>query len=102
LVNAQKDNHDCLGTLPYGCQDNEMSIYPNPAKDNFTIVLNQIQNEDGYVSIFSTNGEVIKNQLFFETNAINIEVKDIPSGLYIVKVALKNEKTLFKKVLIQN
>jgi hypothetical protein len=83
-------------------QDNQISVYPNPAKDNFTIVLNQTQNEDGLVSIFSTNGELIKNQLFFETNIIDIDAKDIPSGLYILKVELKNGKPFFKKVIIQN
>ncbi len=83
-------------------ENSDITIYPNPAKDNFTVILAQTQSESGSLCIFDNNGKMITNQLFFETNSINIDTRDILSGLYIVKITLNNRKPFFKKIVIQN
>lgn len=64
-----------------------VKIYPNPAKDNFRITLNQNNENNLILEIFSMNGDKIfqnilkKNQTSYEVNI------SLPSGMYIVKLS---------------
>jgi len=74
-------------------------IYPNPAKNDFQIALdNSINsNEIKNISIFNLYGDII-----FETNkyAERISLNDVASGVYFVKITVGNDQ-LIKKLIIQ-
>ncbi len=74
----------------------EFKIFPNPAKDNFNILLNG--NENYLIDIISINGKTVKH---FNTSGkyINIDCSDFPEGMYIIK-AVSSGKTQQQKVII--
>jgi len=107
----------CVGSSDYfdvtiddcmGIDDNyavaEMSISPNPAKENVEIILSCKAGSTYKVVVFNTLGQVM-----FETNGVtmgdkqnvNIDVNTYKSGMYIVNLTTKdglNIRKTFEKV----
>lgn len=79
--------------------DNDFSelkvyLYPNPAKNYFTIsgLLNQ-----GKVEVFNTFGSKVFEQIFYKTENCYI---DLPTGLYFVTITSEN-KQITKKLILK-
>ena len=89
-----------LGTV-LGTSDNHQAstsikIYPNPAKNQITI--NVPQNiEIIHIELFNTTGKTIKT---IHTSNINevLNLNNLPSGLYFLKINSKNNTETFKVV----
>lgn len=63
--------------------DPNLSIYPNPCKDQITISFDSsIYSENFIINIYSISGE----RLISKTNAGEIDVSQFPSGVYILKI----------------
>jgi hypothetical protein len=80
--------------------EESISIYPNPAKDNVTITINNQQSiHKNELSIYNVVGE----KVFSETLTSNVEklnVEKFSAGVYFVKV-IDGEKTFTQKLIIQ-
>lgn len=67
------------------------SIYPNPATDNTSIVIDLIENSTITIELFDVNGKLIQQafsgQLAMGQNTINLNLTSIGSGNYLVKVS---------------
>ncbi len=70
----------------------EQNIYPNPAKDVFTVKGNV-----AVVDIYNVNGSLVKTVK--EENKINIS--DLTSGVYLVKVKYNDNKKFITKLIIK-
>ena len=71
----------------------EINIYPNPGKDHIIVEPAPM----GILSLFNITGqELLKEKITTEKTQINIS--DLPSGIYFVKVQTKDEITV-KKVI---
>ena len=69
------------------------SLYPNPAKNSFSI---SSSNEVISYVIYSISGDkVLKG-----TNKINIDISSLSSGIYFVKV-LENNLSSTKKLIVK-
>ena len=66
-------------------------IYPNPSNNNFTITTKEIIINK--IEILDLNGQVLKTELL--TN--NINVKDLFSGVYLIRI---NDKFI-RKIIVQ-
>ncbi|MCF6280440.1 MAG: T9SS type A sorting domain-containing protein [Flavobacteriaceae bacterium] len=74
-----------LGVDEYSLE-NKLSIYPNPVKDRLNIKL--VQGEEiEKILIYSTLGKLVKE---YEVINNSINVKNLKSGIYILKVITKN------------
>ncbi|MFW5781237.1 MAG: T9SS type A sorting domain-containing protein [Bacteroidota bacterium] len=62
-------------------------IFPNPAHGFINIQLNQ--NTSSKIQILNTNAQVVK-RISTESDLTNIDIQDLPNGLYFIKV--NNEK----------
>ena len=73
-----------LGTTSFDI-NNSISIYPNPVRDNLTIDLNVVR---GSVSIQIANmaGQIVKKQVITQSDLFDIDLSDISSGMYVVKI----------------
>ena len=70
----------------------EISVYPNPTSD----VLNIHSNSPvKYVQLISLEGKIVRK--FAQTSQLNLQ--DLPKGVYVLKVQLENGKTELKKVV---
>ncbi len=76
-----------------------ISMYPNPSKDNLTIELPEQNNQQASVSIIDLLGEQLYQQKFSNQSKLTIDVKDLPSGIYFVQIANANGKGITKKFI---
>jgi photosystem II stability/assembly factor-like uncharacterized protein len=69
---------------------NELMIYPNPAKDFVIIQTNDIF-EKTRIRLFSVEGVLIKdNYNLLSDNGIKLDISDIPQGVYVVELSSSN------------
>lgn len=70
-----------------------MTIYPNPAKEYFSIATD-IKIEE--ITIYNLNGEIVKNS--FNLNQNNINIENLNNGIYIVKCKTQSDTSILKLV----
>jgi len=73
-------------------EDNPITMYPNPTRDQFTIT----NVSDAVISLYSVIGQEIKTY-YSSRNDITIDATSFEQGTYIVKIE-KNNKTSFLKL----
>lgn len=81
--------------------DPMIRIYPNPA-DRVIHIESDGRFEPVFVSLFSMEGvEVATDRFEIRNSEISIEIPPIPSGLYLLKVLLKDGSLITRKVIIR-
>ena len=80
--------------------DATFNIFPNPAKDNFNVSLNNAVNANCTVEIINAMGQSI--QLHHLGNEIhisnNISISDLASGIYMIKTTLGDKVSVRKLI----
>jgi len=78
--------------------NNFIQISPNPGNGIFTLTLQRYSNQISEINIFNSLGQLIRT---LSTSGIktNINISDIPSGVYVVEV--KTEKEIWVKKLVK-
>ena len=71
------------------------SLYPNPTSSHVVL---EAPEKIALLILFNSNGTVVYEESFTETNKININMTDYISGLYFAKIILKNGQVLTKKI----
>jgi hypothetical protein len=93
---------DCTG-ISGADQTSAVQIYPNPASNGqFTLILNQaLANSDLKATVYSTNGQLLYNRHFPNTNnaAIALQLTDFPSGLYYLELQSENARVVEKLII---
>ena len=77
------------------------SIFPNPVNNILNIVFNENINQKAKLLLYDMNGKLMKSFVFFEENSITLDVSNISSGTYILKIFVENEMMETKKIIIQ-
>jgi hypothetical protein len=84
-------------------ENNNFSMFPNPAKENVSIVLNANQKSEGTVNLFNISGALVKaiNTKFVAgVNTLELTLTDLPKGMYFVQIN-NNESSFTKKLIIE-
>jgi PKD repeat protein len=74
-----------------------MAIYPNPVKNILNLSVSSINASNVSVTVADINGKVLKttqSTLNAGTNTINMEMGDLPSGMYFISLQSKNGMVL--------
>jgi hypothetical protein len=79
--------------------ENQISIFPNPATDVVTFVSDGTSQITG-IEIYNASGSLIKNNVGLHTKNYQINIKEFPTGIYIVNVLLK-EGVVTRKLIVQ-
>lgn len=85
---------DKLQTL----KQSEISVYPNPAKDNLNIVLKDI-NKFQNINLYSTAGKHLWSTEGVTTNEIKIPLNQFSTGMYILNIQLKDGTTITDRII---
>jgi hypothetical protein len=80
-------------------KDSQFSIYPNPSNDKMFI--RGIKNEPTKLEIYNLEGLTVYVATKFDSNTNQIDICNVPAGLYFLKVSDK-EKIYIKKILIKS
>ena len=79
-----------------------MSLFPNPNKGSFTVLIQSKKEFDAVLSIYTMNGKLVnKTPLRVKSGIISIDInlKQISQGLYQVRLS-SGEASMNKKLLI--
>ncbi len=83
---------DCIGIYE-SIADKDITIYPNPARDNIQIAFNQIAGSEYSIVIYNNLGQVMTESngvALGENQTINIDISKFRSGIYIVNLNADN------------
>ncbi|WP_370477858.1 rhamnogalacturonan lyase family protein [Tamlana flava] len=80
--------------------ENSISVWPIPTKN--VLYISSSLNNLSEISISDVNGRLIKHETLKNTNKSEINVSNIPSGIYFLKLSNDLEQTTVRKVVIDN
>ncbi|MFH1321962.1 MAG: T9SS type A sorting domain-containing protein [Bacteroidota bacterium] len=84
------DTSTCVTMIVTGLgeslQNNTFNIYPNPAKDHFTISFNESIDRYHAIRIRNFSGQVVLELIAFD-DQINVDMSSFAKGVYVVSVA---------------
>jgi len=79
-----------------------MTVFPNPVKDVINLNINaQEQHSNAILMIANVTGKVVEQQqvdLLSGANALNINVSDMPTGVYMVSIESETHQSVTKFV----
>jgi hypothetical protein len=76
------------------------TVFPNPTHDKFTLVYNgEPEKAPIRLEILDMHGVTVINEHMFNQRSLEFSIGDKPSGIYLVKVYLKNDMEMRKIVL---
>ena len=78
----------------------EMSVYPNPTKDNLTLKFDNNKYSGLSYQLFDINGKIINQNKLIENNT-TIKMRDLPNSIYFLKV-IKNNTPIKSFKIIKN
>lgn len=78
-------------------EEDQISIYPNPSKGEFTLVANTDIDE---VMITDINGRIVKGIQVEKYGNIYIDLRGEPAGLYFLKI-IAGENIYYSKILLE-
>ena len=78
-------------------QINEISIFPNPAKDNVNMLINSQSNEKINIEVYNNLGKVVystEQNVSTGANTIILSLDNLLAGLYYINTIVNGENTL--------
>ena len=89
-----------LSTIAFDLSDEKVLVFPNPAKNNFTIQFPKNSGSDVEITIVNTSGQVVKKQIIAKNEIMNngksIDVSDLNNGIYLVQLYSNSYTKAFK------
>jgi hypothetical protein len=73
-----------------------LSIFPNPTQNNFTVKLEERQS--GSISVNSVDGKQLLSIHFEKQIEVNVNVSELPAGIYFVNINVDGEITTRKVI----
>jgi len=92
-----QENNGSLGIEVQPIIQKNVAIYPNPAKNNFTVESNDIDMSE--VAIYNIDGKSVF-QSNVQTNKLLVN-KQFASGIYFVRITTKDNNTITQKLVVQ-
>lgn len=75
-------------------------IYPNPAS-NYVNISSNTALDKCHISIYDITGRLLKHSLFENNNHIVLDVSQLPTGVYILKMDAETQSTQHRKLIIE-
>ncbi len=106
---AASPTFNCIYDFTIGLEEqtklSPFNIYPNPAKDQVTISLSEFDSSNSYsikkLCIVNTIGQLYLSKDINSSTLINIDLSNIPKGLYFLKLIDEDLKTYTQKIVVE-
>jgi hypothetical protein len=80
----------------------DLHIYPNPVQDKFMVELPATQLQKVTCTLQNLNGVVLLEKTRATgTQAVVMEVQDLPAGIYFLKLLHENGAQMTQKIVLQ-
>ena len=73
--------------------NDELIVAPNPAMDQLKLTLNQSTLASTLIEIYSSNGQLVLSENYFNTNVIDLNISELRKGIYTLRVINDSIKT---------
>jgi PKD repeat protein len=93
-----RDDGNCISSFDDIIGENQISIYPNPARDILNINIDNYQ-EVSRIQLINTLGEVVNEIDFIDTPDLQINTSTLSEGMYLVNISFEN-RTITKQISI--
>ena len=94
-----------IGPLGNAIQDlikfKDYKIYPNPTSQRATLEFNNSRQESHTLTLYDTQGRIIKKMINIKTDKVTIEKENFPSGLYFFQLFNGNQVIFTGKLIIK-
>lgn len=90
-----------LSTSQYYATSYELTMYPNPVKEELTIFPNNISSPEIEIKLLNSNYQVVFNKCYKTQNLkeIKIPFSSFPNGIYFIKTKMDTFES-FKKIIV--
>lgn len=79
-----------------------LQVFPNPANEQITVVTGSEKYENGRILIFNSQGSMVKNVQTNGETSVRINVSDLTSGLYFLKLESGSKSATTRIVIKHN
>lgn len=73
-------------------------VYPNPVDDYVTLTFMDVINDNIVVTIYNSWGKVVDNSLYIAAQELHLNLNELSTGLYIVKITCGNKASSVKLI----
>jgi len=80
--------------------DGNFNMYPNPSHTSVQINLQNASEQIEKIIIYDVLGKIIKTQSAIASNLINLDVSNLPKGIYLVEITTDSNLRTTKKLVI--
>lgn len=80
--------------------ESEVKIYPNPAKDEFTIKYGELFTGNATIQIINNLGQILKQHHSSNLNSDTFNISDLAQGIYFVKIS-SGKAEVTKKLVVE-
>lgn len=91
-----KVGESCQLSVPSFDRTHEIKLFPNPVGSTLYVEVTPSADDVRKIELFSSTGKAVKT---VQSNAKNIDVGGLDSGIYFVKIHLKNKGYLVRKFI---
>jgi hypothetical protein len=106
---ASSTTSNCIYDFTIGLKElvknSQLNVYPNPAKDQLTISLSELENGSSNsikkLYIVNTIGQLYYSKDIDSLTLVNINLSDFPKGLYFLKLIDEDLKTYTQKLIVE-
>jgi len=80
--------------------EENIQVFPNPAKDKITVSFGSLQFKSAFVEITDISGRLISPTTYHKASTATIDLTGNPKGIYILHLTIDGYK-LSKKILLE-
>ena len=89
------------GELSY-LEGSAISVYPNPAHDRLTVQVNDLELEEGTLTVYDAMGRQIQSlSTRISVGEMSLDVSELIPGVYFIKVTDQNDIQITKRFVVQ-
>jgi hypothetical protein len=83
-------------------QPSDVSVYPNPAKNSFTVSFNDIGNEIPVsIELRNLQGQIIENRMLNGITDVQFNTEKLSPSMYLVRIMLESGDVVEKNVMVE-
>jgi hypothetical protein len=105
LKGAELPSQNFTGAILTDTEAFEFSVYPNPVYDRLNLAFSLERNSSGTISLFTSTGILVREipgkQFISGRNHLQIPFTGLKEGVYLVRLALEDQKPVVKKIIFQ-
>lgn len=91
-----------LSSIRFNPFINDIRIYPNPVKSDFTIDYSALNNNNYQIEVFNMMGQMVYQNRKVTTSTFKVDAGNLKSGFYLIRTFADKSTVFMNKIIINN